>query len=149
MRHYLTSIALLAFLSASCAKQTTTTAPAVPKPSSLTVANAMQTLSGVLTTANATLKTLRDNKTITEAETTTIQNYLVLASKCGQATDVILNQAQGANLTTAQKTAIIQAWAGAGITATNAQLSPTGQAVLATVRTVINQILAAVGGPQI
>ena len=140
---------LVCILLSGCPSNSPVTTPAAPNPTSLTVINLDKTVLDQLVTVNNTVKTLRDQGKMAEAQVVTVQNYLLLAGQCLKATDTVALQAQGADLTSAQKSAIVTIWASSGLSAAKAQLSPNAVLIVSTIVTGVNQVLAIIGGPQL
>lgn len=135
------SMALIAAL-VGCASNTAT--PSTPAP--VQVATFSKTLADALNAANQSVMAFRNAGSITQAETVQIQNIILLAAGAGKAMDAELNSADP---WATQKTKIIQIWTSAGITAASAHLSPTAAASLNAVVVVVNEIMTALGGPQL
>ena len=115
-------------------------------PENVQVANLSKTLADALRTGNKTIMQLRDSGKIQQAEVVKLQNYMVVAAKCGKATNAELISPDD---WPTQKTKIIQIWTNAGLSNAMASLSPEAGVALQTTVMVVNQIMEALGGPAI
>ena len=142
-------VLLACFALLGCPSSTPVNTPSAPNPTSLTVINIDKTVMDQLVTVNNTVKTLRDQGKMAEAQVIMVQNYLVVAGTCLANTDIVALQANGADLTSAQKSAIVAIWSDPGITGLKAQLSPDSALLVSSIVTGVNQVLALIGGPQL
>lgn len=133
---------LVLFLFVGCAKNPT---PGTPPPPVQT-ANLSRTLADSLHTASNTLITLRDNGKLSQPETETVQNFILIAARNGKSMDAILLSSDD---WPTQRAKIVQLWVSSGLSTAKANLSPTAGAILDTIITSVNQILSAIGGPSI
>lgn len=138
----LLSLSLLAFV--SCASQSTVTPPATP--TNIQMATLSKALADGASTASKTVIALRDGGKITQAETVTVQNYILVALSTDKAMNAELVSSDD---WPTQRAKIIQLWAASGLTAAKANLSTTAGLVLDTIISVVNQIMATIGGPTI
>ena len=142
--HALTiSVLLIAFV--ACQKNAASSSPP-STPSNVQMATLSKTLADACATASSTVISLRNNGKITEAETRTVQNYIVLAVN----TDKAMNsELVSADDWPTQRSRIIQLWTAAGLSAAKANLSTTAGLVLDIIIVVVNQIMTAIGGPTV
>lgn len=138
-------VSLLLFAFVACQKNT---APGVPPPTPANVqmAGLSKALADGIVVASKTVISLRDSGKITQAETVTVQNYILVAANAGKAMNAELVSTDD---WPTQRNKIIQLWTATGLTAAKAQLSTTAGLVLDTVISVVNQIMTAIGGPTI
>jgi hypothetical protein len=121
--------------------------PAIPAtPANVQLASFSKTLADTLQTSSRGLIALRDNGSISQAETVTVQNYILLAANTGKAMDAELVSADD---WPTQKAKIIKLWSSAGLGAAQANLGAGAAMIISTIIDVVNQILIAVGGPTI
>lgn len=137
-------IGLVIGLGVGCHKSTTVSTPAVP--ANVQVAGFSRTLADGISTSSRTLAALRDNGKVTEAETLIVQNYILTTARTGKAMDAELLSSDD---WPTQRAKIVQLWVATGLSNAKSNLSTTAGLVLDTILSVVNQILAAVGGPAI
>jgi hypothetical protein len=137
-------LSVLALLITTRCAQSTVTTPATP--ANVQMAQLSKTLADAESTASKTLIALRNNGKIDEAETRTVQNYIVVAATTGKSMDAELVSADD---WPTQKSKIIQMWVATGLGQAKASLSPTAGLVLDSIINVVNQILTALGAVQI
>jgi len=137
------SALVLVLIMTSCAAKNSTT-PSTP--ANVQMASLSKALADALSTASKSVITLRDNGTISQKETLDVQGYILVAANSGKQMDA---QLVSASDWPTQKAAIIKIWTTAGLSTAKSQLSPTAGVILDTIINVVNQILAAVGGPAI
>jgi hypothetical protein len=136
------TLALLMVLFVGCAARQPN-ATGTPPPG-VQVATLSRTLADTLHASNETVKTLRDEGKISQADTTIVQNYLVIAASAGKEMDAELMSADPWPMQ-AQKITSIWARTSIGIAAKN--LSPPAAAILDNIINIVNQVMAAIGGP--
>ena len=115
-------------------------------PANVQMAQLSKTLADAEATATKSLIALRDAGKVTQAETRTVENYILAAATTGKSMDAELVSTDSWDI---QKTRIIQMWTAAGLGQAKASLSPTAGLVLDSILSAVNQIMAVVGGPAI
>lgn len=135
-------IALILVLFVGCAAKQPNVQGAPPP--GVQVATLSRTLADTLHASNETLKTLRDEGKLSQADTTTVQNYLVIAASAGKEMDAELMSADPWP-TQAQKITLI--WTRTSISTAAKNLSPPAAGILDNIINVVNAIMAAIGGP--
>jgi hypothetical protein len=117
-----------------------------PTPPNVQIASFSKALADALHTANQSAMILRDNGKISQKEVLDVQEYIVLVANTGKQMDAVILSSDPWGT---QREKIIKMWASSGLSIVKDRISTTAGVVLDVIVNVINQILAAVGGPTI
>lgn len=138
------ALVLVLFVGCAARQPNTTGVPPPPTPPGVKVATLSRTLADTLKASKDTIKTLRDEGKLSQADTTVIQNYIIIVASAGKEMDAELMSADPWPMQ-AQKITLI--WTHTGISIAAKNLSPPAAGLLDNIINIVNQIMAAIGGP--